>query len=205
MKPRRANSRVDSVSCLLACCLIAPYKGNEIRSAPAARGGGAAAVAAWRGCPAALLRALPARLLPVPVVHRALLGCHQVSIFRFLALGLVLAYPGLPERSQRRSTNAQLAAVHSLSSLSFTSTFFSPASHPTLFAASTYHCGTFHFSGFSAFDCHRHWPSSSSSSVVTLACHSERARRPRRSPNSAVAFGVVAAETRQRARTRDPY
>jgi hypothetical protein len=70
------------------------------------------------------------RLLPVHVVHRALIGCHQVSLFRFLALGLVLACTGLPERSQRRSTNAQLAVVHSLQSLSFTPfTSFSPASH----------------------------------------------------------------------------
>jgi hypothetical protein len=67
------------------------------------RGGCPAVVVA--GFPAALLRTLPASAVSASAAHRALSGFHRVSLFRFLALGLVLAYPGLPGRPQRLPTH----------------------------------------------------------------------------------------------------
>jgi hypothetical protein len=70
-------------SCLLACCLIAPYKGNNTQSVPAA-GGCPACLLRWlRGAGAPPLCCAPyLRLLPVHAAHRALSGCRRVSLFR---------------------------------------------------------------------------------------------------------------------------
>jgi hypothetical protein len=111
--------------------LIAPHMGHNTRSVPAAGGvpccGGSGAWVPRRS--AARPTTSAASAASACRVHRALLGCHQVSLFRFLALGLVLACLGLPERSQRRSTNAQLATscrsfTRSLSPLSLSLVHF---------------------------------------------------------------------------------
>jgi hypothetical protein len=59
--------------CLLACCLIAPHRGNNIRSAPAAGGSSPAARQSHGG-------ASYLRLLPVRVVLWSLSGCHGVLL-----------------------------------------------------------------------------------------------------------------------------
>jgi hypothetical protein len=86
-----------------ACLNPSTAQGSASALRLAQRGECPAAAEAGRGCPAALLRALPTSDASACRTPGSLLsGRHQVSLFRFLAPGLVLACPGLPERPQRR-------------------------------------------------------------------------------------------------------
>jgi hypothetical protein len=87
-------------ACLLACCLIAPHKGNNTRFA---------LEVGERGCPSACCAPYPrvccqcVRALGSLGLTSAIQTVSEgLSPFRFLALGLVLACPRLPRRSQRR-------------------------------------------------------------------------------------------------------
>jgi hypothetical protein len=112
---QRALSKTHRSSCLLACCLIAPYKGNNTQSVPAA--GGGALPACCGGCggrvphhSAARPTCVYCQCMPHTGRSQAVGGSLFFGVF---ALGLVLACPGLPERSQRAPLNRRPTSCRS--------------------------------------------------------------------------------------------